>query len=96
MKEIKLVSLPVVNHNIQKDSEALDKYIKDLNLPNQVASTETVVFLKKERATCNKESAAVKSILKAFIDAVSTFLSILMNVVWLPILILSSLSRLSL
>lgn len=71
MESIELVKLPVVNHNIKKDSEALDKYIKELDLENQIASSDTVAFLKGERAACNKESAGVRLTLKTFIDAVS-------------------------
>ncbi len=55
--EIKLVQKPVITHELVKMGESVTNRLAELNIENQVATTETVKSLKDLRAELNKELA---------------------------------------
>ena len=55
MSEIKLKVLPVIEHDLVKVGNLVDKRLAQLNVANLVATDETIQSLKTLRADLNKE-----------------------------------------
>lgn len=70
MEQIKLVSAPVIKHDLYTVGANVTKRISDLNLDKQVATEETVGALKKLRAELNKEFSEFEAQRKAIKEAV--------------------------
>lgn len=60
-QEIKLVQLPVIQHNLQIIGKGVSKRILALNLENQVATEDTIKTLKEIRAELSKEATAFET-----------------------------------
>ena len=71
MNEIKLISKPVIQHDLPAVGIAIRKRIADLNLQNQVATEETLKYLKSIRAELNKEFADYELQRKAIKEGVN-------------------------
>ena len=55
IKEITLVQLPIIKHQLKEVGKEVTKRIKNLDLENQVATIETLQSFKKLRTELNKE-----------------------------------------
>jgi hypothetical protein len=56
-KEIQLVQSPIIRHQLKEAGKEVSKRIAELNLDNQLATVQTVKFLKDLRAELNKDLA---------------------------------------
>lgn len=65
MSEIKLVQLPVIEHEVKKIGKSVTERLEALNIDKQVATPDTVKSLKQLRAELNKELADYESQRKA-------------------------------
>ena len=54
--QIQLVQIPMIAHKLQEIGLSVTKRIEELNLANQVASEDSIKFLKSTRAELNKEA----------------------------------------
>lgn len=61
MSEIKLVQNPIIQHDLVEVGKSVSKRIRDLNLEKQVATEDTIKYLKELRAELNKEYAEFES-----------------------------------
>ena len=60
MNEIQLIQSPIIKHNIIEMGAEIRQRIEALEIENQVATEDTVTFLKKTRAELNKEAVMLE------------------------------------
>ena len=56
MEQIKLVQMPVIQHKLVEVGKEVKRRIEELNLPNLIATEDTIQSLKTLRADLNKEA----------------------------------------
>lgn len=69
--QIKLVQVPVIQHKLVEVGASVTKRIEELNLPNLIATDDTIKSLKDLRAELNKEFDNYESQRKALKQAVA-------------------------
>lgn len=70
--QIMLVQHPVIQHRLEEIGRTVTLRLEELNLPNLIATDETIKSLKELRAELNKELADWESQRKALKEAVTT------------------------
>lgn len=71
MNQIKLIQKPIIEHELALVGASIEKRLKDLNLDNLVATTETVKSLKETRAALNKKHAELNDQLKEVLSPIT-------------------------
>ena len=69
--QITLVQSPIIKHDLKAVGASVSKRINDLDIKNQVATTDTIKFLKELRATLNKEFKEFEDQRKAVSKAIN-------------------------
>jgi hypothetical protein len=69
--EIKLVQVPIIQHKLSEVGKRIDQRIAKLNIGSQLATEETIQYLKKQRAELNKEHKELDDYLKSAISPIT-------------------------